>query len=59
MADRRRVNGPAGGTSAPLFASFITKDATTALQRPERLRKPNEPRKMCKLCNLELRVQLT
>ena len=43
--DRRRVNGPAGGTAPPVFALALTgKTATTA----NRTRQPNEIRKICK-----------
>ncbi|GAB7343285.1 hypothetical protein MBLNU457_1340t1 [Dothideomycetes sp. NU457] len=40
MADRRRINPPAGGTSAPLFA--LPKNTT----RPTRTRSAAEPRKI-------------
>ena len=44
MADRRRINGPPSGTTAPIFA---VTDSTLGLPRPERTRKPNELRKIC------------
>jgi len=40
MADRRRINPPAGGTSAPLFT--LPRDTA----RPARIRGANEPRKI-------------
>lgn len=50
MADRRRVNGPPGGTRAPVFASSLpTPDGQVpvSFERPKRLRKPDELRKIC------------
>ncbi|KAL4946375.1 hypothetical protein BDV06DRAFT_182889 [Aspergillus oleicola] len=45
MTDRRRINGPPGGTRPPVFASSITKSATP-IERPQRQRQPNELRKI-------------
>lgn len=43
--DRRRVNGPSGGTAPPVYAvAAISKTATAA----NRTREPNEIRKICK-----------
>lgn len=44
MADRRRINGPPSGTTAPVFA---VTDSTLALRSPQRTRKPKELRKIC------------
>ena len=46
MTDRRRINGPSGGTRPPVFASSIESTTTTA-ERPQRQRQPNELRKIC------------
>jgi exosome complex component MTR3 len=46
MTDRRRINGPSGGTSAPVYSKYLTKDASD-LDRPTRTRAPNVLRKMC------------
>jgi exosome complex component MTR3 len=43
MADRRRTNAPAGGTSAPLF---VSNTEATASQRPTRQRSASTPRKI-------------
>lgn len=51
LPDRRRNNGPAGGTRPPLVTS-IAKAADSAHQRPVRLRKPDELRKICKMLSL-------
>ncbi|BCS20020.1 3' exoribonuclease family protein [Aspergillus puulaauensis] len=45
MTDRRRINGPSGGTRPPVFASSIESTTTTA-ERPQRQRQPNELRKI-------------
>ncbi|KAL3445556.1 3' exoribonuclease family, domain 1-domain-containing protein [Aspergillus insuetus] len=45
MTDRRRINGPPGGTRPPVFASSI-KPTTVAAERPRRQRQPNELRKI-------------
>lgn len=47
MTDRRRTNAPAGGTSAPVFASSLANYEGPAPTRPSRTRKPDELRKMC------------
>lgn len=46
MTDRRRINGPSGGTSAPVFSKYLIKDSKD-LDRPTRSRAPNVLRKMC------------
>ncbi|KAL4958036.1 3' exoribonuclease family, domain 1-domain-containing protein [Aspergillus filifer] len=46
MSDRRRINGPPGGTRPPVFASSISKSSTTPIERPQRQRQPNELRKI-------------
>jgi hypothetical protein len=46
MTDRRRINGPSGGTSAPVFSKYLIKDSKD-LNRPTRSRAPNVLRKMC------------
>jgi hypothetical protein len=48
MTDRRRINGPPGGTRPPIFTSSIKPTATAdAAERPQRQRQPNELRKIC------------
>ncbi|KLJ13801.1 hypothetical protein EMPG_11301 [Blastomyces silverae] len=49
MADKRRINGPPGGTRPPVFASsLLSSDGqrSVALERPIRTRKPDELRKI-------------
>ncbi|KAI5298045.1 hypothetical protein KEM56_004369, partial [Ascosphaera pollenicola] len=50
LQDRRRVNGPSGGTKPPVFASSLLQGDTTKdhikLLRPRRTRKDNELRKI-------------
>ncbi|KAH8651507.1 3' exoribonuclease family, domain 1-domain-containing protein [Tricladium varicosporioides] len=46
MTDRRRINGPSGGTSAPIYSSYLTKDSRDIPERPTRTRPPNVLRKM-------------
>ena len=62
MTDRRRLNGPPGGTTSPVFASVL-KDGDGLLYklRPIRTRSPHELRKICKwpsfrLCDLLLGI---
>jgi len=43
MTDRRRVNGPPGGTAAPIFVSSPSRHTP---EKPQRTRKPNELRKI-------------
>ena len=45
MSDRRRVDTPAGGTSAPVFAQLPNHKAL--LDLPKRTRGPFELRKIC------------
>ncbi|KAJ5690542.1 Exosome complex component MTR3 [Penicillium macrosclerotiorum] len=47
MADRRRVNGPPGGTRPVVFAS-TAQSGTGAAERPRRQRQPTDLRKICK-----------
>ncbi|RAL63934.1 hypothetical protein DID88_003122 [Monilinia fructigena] len=46
MSDRRRINGPSGGTSAPVFSKYLTKDSKNHPERPSRNRQPNVLRKI-------------
>lgn len=48
MTDRRRINGPPGGTRPPVFASLLKSATGAATERPVRTRQPNELRKICK-----------
>ncbi|KAJ5295576.1 hypothetical protein PENANT_c001G11211 [Penicillium antarcticum] len=45
MADRRRINGPPGGTRPPVFAS-VQQSSTGAADRARRQRQPAELRKI-------------
>lgn len=47
MADRRRINGPPGGTRPAVFASLL-ESGTGATDRARRQRQPTELRKICK-----------
>ncbi|KAF2787599.1 exoribonuclease family protein [Melanomma pulvis-pyrius CBS 109.77] len=44
--DRRRINAPSGGTSAPIFARTVKEAGYLQSLRPTRTRSPNEPRKI-------------
>lgn len=46
MADRRRINGPPGGTRPAVYASLLESD-TGAADRARRQRQPTELRKIC------------
>lgn len=46
MADRRRINGPPGGTRPAVYASLLESD-TGAADRARRQRQPAELRKIC------------
>ncbi|KAF2121530.1 exoribonuclease family protein [Lophiotrema nucula] len=46
LADRRRINGPSGGTSAPIFARIVKEPGYLQSLRPSRTRGPNELRKI-------------
>ncbi|CZT06797.1 related to 3' exoribonuclease family protein [Rhynchosporium agropyri] len=46
MTDRRRINGPSGGSSAPVYSKYIEKDTASQTERPSRIRQPNVLRKM-------------
>ncbi|KAJ4352469.1 3'-5'-exoribonuclease [Didymosphaeria variabile] len=43
--DRRRINAPSGGTSAPVFAKTVLESGYLQSLRPNRTRGPNELRK--------------
>ncbi len=50
MTDKRRINGPLGGTRPTVFASSLLSSegqAPIAREQPERTRKPNELRRIC------------
>jgi hypothetical protein len=48
MNDRRRINGPSGGTAPPLFASTLSNSADQLQSsRPRRTRRADELRKIC------------
>lgn len=49
VSDRRRINGPSGGTSPPVFSSILGSPEALQAQRPVRTRKANELRKICML----------
>ena len=44
MTDRRRVNGPPGGTAPPVFTASLRKKTASAEQHT---RAPDEIRKIC------------
>ncbi|KAF2708897.1 exoribonuclease family protein [Pleomassaria siparia CBS 279.74] len=44
--DRRRINAPSGGTSAPVFVRTVKEVGYLQSLRPTRTRGPNEPRKI-------------
>ncbi|KAG0653056.1 mRNA transport regulator 3, partial [Hyphodiscus hymeniophilus] len=46
MNDRRRINGPSGGTSAPVYSKYLSKDTKDLSERPSRTRNSNVLRKM-------------
>ncbi|KAL2862767.1 3' exoribonuclease family protein [Aspergillus lucknowensis] len=46
MTDRRRINGPPGGTRPPIFASSLESTSDIVAERPQRQRQPNELRKI-------------
>jgi exosome complex component MTR3 len=52
--DRRRINGPSGGTSTPIFSQYLSTDPATQTERPTRTRKPNVLRKMCMYHDFEI-----
>lgn len=49
MTDRRRVNGPASGTSHIIFDPDLIKSYASNKQRPIRTREARELRKICML----------
>lgn len=59
MADRRRNNGPPGGTRPPVFASLLRSATGEAAERPHRTRQPNELRKICTFIPSMIKLQLT
>ena len=50
LSDRRRINAPSGGTSAPVFAKTVKETGYLESLRPRRTRGPNELRKTCEYC---------
>ncbi len=59
MTDRRRVNGPPGGTAPPAFASSPTVAKVALAERKGRTRAPSELRKICRYCTaFSIRVGL-
>lgn len=56
MMDRRRINGPSGGTSTPVYVKrhgeLMPNNA-----RPERTRAPNMLRKMCMMLYFIYKLQ--
>jgi hypothetical protein len=48
MTDRRRVNGPVGGTSSVIFDPRLAIQDAASQKPPNRSRGPNELRKICK-----------
>ncbi|KAI9821683.1 MAG: 3'-5'-exoribonuclease [Pycnora praestabilis] len=46
MTDRRRINGPSGGTAPLVFDSSIKDGASAPARRPSRTRQPNDLRKI-------------
>ncbi|TID25858.1 exoribonuclease family protein [Venturia nashicola] len=46
ISDRRRINGPSGGTAPPIFASTLVAPESLQSQRPVRTRKQDELRKI-------------
>lgn len=46
MTDRRRINGPPGGTRPAVYASLL-QSATGAADRAQRQRQPTDLRKIC------------
>ena len=54
--DRRRVNGPPGGTAPPVYVSSLTGKIQSS---PKRSRGPHEIRKICEYddCFKELAIK--
>lgn len=48
MTDRRRINGPPGGTVPPIYTATLTSRESILARRPTRNRAPEQPRKICK-----------
>jgi hypothetical protein len=48
ISDRRRINAPSNGTSAPVFARTVQEPGYLQSLRPSRTRGPKELRKTCK-----------
>ncbi|KAI9736374.1 MAG: 3'-5'-exoribonuclease [Claussenomyces sp. TS43310] len=46
MNDRRRINGPPGGTTAPVYARCVSQVVDDVRDSPQRTRPANSPRKM-------------
>lgn len=47
MADRRRINGPSGSTTPPVYSAYVTKGSDIESKRPSRTRGPASLRPMC------------
>ncbi|CAI6276410.1 unnamed protein product [Periconia digitata] len=47
LSDRRRINAPSGGTTAPVFAKTLKEPGYLEELRPQRSRDPKELRKIC------------
>lgn len=58
MNDRRRTNGPSGGTTAPVYSKCLPKNQDGTLDRPVRTRHSNGLRKMC-MCLLSWKFCFT
>ncbi|PVI03559.1 exoribonuclease family protein [Periconia macrospinosa] len=46
LSDRRRINAPSGGTSAPVFSKALKEPGYLEELRPQRIRAPKELRKI-------------
>jgi hypothetical protein len=51
--DRRRINAPSGGTSAPVFARTVKESGYVQSLRPTRTRGPDELRKICMFISIK------
>jgi len=57
-SDRRRINAPSSGTSAPVFARTVQEPGYLQSLRPSRTRGPKELRKTCKWSQQSMRAIL-
>jgi len=55
-SDRRRINAPSSGTSAPVFARTVQEPGYLQSLRPSRTRGPKELRKTCKWSQQSMRA---